>query len=141
MKPEAELQIIDEETKKRREKVQAIRASLEPFDYELHKPEELDGVSLERVAKKVANDAEYDGQCIRGEGTRHGRGVQTEADGSIYEGYWRLDKADGYGRMIYGNGNVYIGMWKNDLIHGQGKDSVPNKYTYEGLFSEGKRHG
>jgi hypothetical protein len=28
-------------------------------------------------------------------------------DGSIYEGYWKENKAHGYGRLIHADGDVY----------------------------------
>lgn len=35
-------------------------------------------------------------------------------NGSIYEGHFKYDKANGKGRMIYGNEDYYIGEWVDD---------------------------
>ena len=35
-------------------------------------------------------------------------------DGSKYEGFWKLDRANGQGRLIHANGDVYQGEWVND---------------------------
>lgn len=34
--------------------------------------------------------------------------------GSVYEGYWKDNKAHGAGRLIHDNGDVYEGQWLND---------------------------
>ena len=44
--------------------------------------------------------------------------MQIWADGSIYEGYWLNNKANGYGRLIHPDGDVYSGEWENDAAHG-----------------------
>lgn len=49
---------------------------------------------------------------------RDGEGIQTWADGSLYEGYWKNDKANGRGRLIHADGDVYEGEWKDDKAHG-----------------------
>jgi len=41
-------------------------------------------------------------------------------DGSMYEGYWMDNKANGKGRLIHADGDVYNGFWKDDKAHGQG---------------------
>ena len=43
---------------------------------------------------------------------RHGKGRFIGSDGSIYEGYWLFDKANGLGRKIYPDGSVYVGYWQ-----------------------------
>ncbi len=35
-------------------------------------------------------------------------------DGSIYEVYWKNDKANGKGRLIHADGDVYLGEWVED---------------------------
>ena len=32
-------------------------------------------------------------------------------DKSTFEGFWRNDKANGRGRMIYADGSIYEGSW------------------------------
>ena len=51
---------------------------------------------------------------------REGRGKQYWPDGSLYEGYWRADKANGKGRLIHSDGDVYEGDWVNDKAEGVG---------------------
>ena len=34
------------------------------------------------------------------------------SDGSIYEGYWKNDKANGRGRLIHADGDIYDDYWK-----------------------------
>ena len=41
-------------------------------------------------------------------------------DGSVYEGQWRYDFANGIGRLAYINGNVYMGQWTKNRAHGSG---------------------
>ena len=83
------------------------------------------------------NMAKYKGQWKKGKGTiRHGKGIQIWPDGSMYEGWWRDNKADGKGRLIHGNGDVYEGMWVNDKAHGPGIYSHKNGAKYEGQWME-----
>ena len=44
--------------------------------------------------------------------------VSNLVDGSLYEGQWKNDKANGRGRLIYSDGDVYEGEWKDDKSHG-----------------------
>lgn len=95
-----------------------IRANLEPFDYE--PAPESDGVNtIFREGIVLDNGAEYEGEWNE-DGERHGRGMQLWVDGSLYEGYWKYDKAHGRGRLIHADGDVYIGDWKDDKAHGYG---------------------
>ena len=51
----------------------------------------------------------------------NGAGRMTHANGDIYEGYWREDKANGMGVFIENaNGARYEGEWLDDLQHGNG---------------------
>ena len=45
---------------------------------------------------------------------REGKGIQIWNDGSKYEGYWKNDKANGWGRLIHSYGDVYEGEWFED---------------------------
>lgn len=45
----------------------------------------------------------------------------THANGDIYEGNWKDDKANGYGIFIDLNNNAkYEGYWLDDQQHGEG---------------------
>ena len=67
---------------------------------------------------------------------RHGKGKQIWSDGSIYEGYWKHDKACGCGRMFYANGELYEGEWKEGMRHGEGLMIYESGSKYEGQFEE-----
>lgn len=82
------------------------------------------------------NMAKYMGQWKKDTQIRHGKGVQTWPDGSIYEGWWYDNRANGQGRLIHGNGDMYIGMWKDDKAHGQGIYMHKNGARYEGCWHE-----
>lgn len=51
---------------------------------------------------------------------KEGYGKQIWPDGSMYEGQWRSDKANGKGRLIHADGDVYEGDWTNDKAEGYG---------------------
>ena len=52
---------------------------------------------------------------------KYGKGIQVWKDGSIYEGFWKNDKANGKGRLVHANGDIYEGDWVNHKSHGYGK--------------------
>lgn len=66
----------------------------------------------------LENDVEYKGEWSKTTNLRHGRGIQTWGDGSLFEGYWQDDKANGRGRLIHADGEVYDGQWLDDMAHG-----------------------
>ena len=47
---------------------------------------------------------------------REGKGRQIWPDGSMYEGWWRDNKANGKGRLIHADGDVYEGEWLDDTM-------------------------
>lgn len=57
----------------------------------------------------LPDGAQYTGQWNLKTGERHGKGMQVWSDGSIYEGYWEGDMANGRGRLIHADGDIYIG--------------------------------
>lgn len=69
----------------------------------------------------LENGARYEGEWNEATNMRDGRGVQTWVDGSLYEGFWKNDKANGQGRLIHADGDVYEGEWRDDKAHGYGK--------------------
>jgi hypothetical protein len=42
------------------------------------------------------------------------KGKLIHADGDIYDGEWKDDKANGFGNYIHVNGAKYEGEWLND---------------------------
>lgn len=57
----------------------------------------------------LENGAQYEGEWLRGSQIRQGMGLQLWPDGSMYEGYWADNKANGKGRLIHADGDVYDG--------------------------------
>ena len=41
-------------------------------------------------------------------------------DGSLYQGEWHENMANGYGRLIHADGDIYEGQWNNDKAQGKG---------------------
>ena len=80
----------------------------------------------------LRNGANYDGEWNVETGMREGRGYQIWLDGSLYEGYWKNDKANGRGRLIHADGDVYEGDWKDDKAHGYGIYIHNDGKRYEG---------
>ena len=69
---------------------------------------------------------------------RDGRGIQIWLDGSRYEGYWKNNKANGYGRLIHADGDVYEGEWKDDKADGYGTYFHSDGAKYEGQWKDDK---
>jgi hypothetical protein len=69
---------------------------------------------------KLDNESQYQGEWKIEKLLRDGKGFMIWPDGSLYEGYWEENKANGYGRMIHADGDVYEGDWLNDKAHGEG---------------------
>ena len=40
---------------------------------------------------------------------KHGHGVYKWKDGAKYEGQWRLNKANGFGKFFHVDGDIYEG--------------------------------
>ena len=49
---------------------------------------------------------------------RHGKGKQKWLTGEVYEGEWREDKMNGYGKFIHGNNDLYEGYFIDDKANG-----------------------
>jgi hypothetical protein len=89
--------------------------------------------SLEyRGVIRMDNGARYQGQWNTDTNMREGYGAQIWADGSIYEGMWRNDKANGVGRLIHADGDVYEGNWQNDKAEGLGVYQHLDGSKYQG---------
>lgn len=73
-----------------------------------------------RPCATLENGAKYEGQWNKSTNEREGYGKQVWADGSMYEGSWKLSKANGKGRLIHADGDTYEGEWKDDKAHGYG---------------------
>ena len=80
---------------------------------------------------ELDNGVVYEGEWSDN-GLRDGKGVQYWPDGSIYEGYWSADSANGRGRLIHAGCDYYEGDWVNDKAHGYGIYVHKNGPCYEG---------
>jgi hypothetical protein len=69
----------------------------------------------------------------------------THANGDIYEGSWKDDKAHGFGIFIDSHNAKYEGFWMDDFQHGQGIETWGNpeeiSATFIGMFYKGKKNG
>ena len=83
----------------------------------------------------------YEGQWVVGTMIREGKGRQTFKDGSMYEGWFRNDKADGKGRLIHADGDIYEGEWMDDMAHGTGMYKHSDGASYQGQWQLDKQHG
>jgi hypothetical protein len=68
----------------------------------------------------MGDDGYYMGEGIDNHNPkREGTGYWIEKSGDcIYEGQWKDDRKDGYGRIIHKNGKTYQGKWKRDKFNG-----------------------
>jgi hypothetical protein len=92
---------------------------------------------------------------------RSGHGVLYFKDGGYYEGEWKEDKMNGFGKLYYENGAIaYEGHWENDEFNGQGRvynmepatfveefnyrdfSELGSRWTYyDGQFKGDSKHG
>jgi hypothetical protein len=126
----------DDQVVEARRLVQSIRENLPEFAYDkVSNPK-----NITKPKMTLENGAEYDGEWDD-QNHRSGKGVQVWVDGSLYEGYWNMDKANGPGRLIHADGDVYNGDWKDDKAHGFGVYNHTDGAKYEGYWFEDKQHG
>eukprot|EP00826_Nyctotherus_ovalis_P028693 TRINITY_DN2263_c0_g1_i10.p1 TRINITY_DN2263_c0_g1~~TRINITY_DN2263_c0_g1_i10.p1 ORF type:complete len:213 (+),score=17.88 TRINITY_DN2263_c0_g1_i10:224-862(+) len=72
---------------------------------------------------------------------REGYGVQRWPDGSMYEGHWKNDRANGQGRFVFSNGDTYEGEWKDDMANGVGVYTKAEGVRYEGIWVNDLQNG
>ena len=116
--------------------VKNIQAQLGPYSVQMKSEKGL----KTKGPVLIDNRAVYTGNWNNLE-QRHGRGVQTSSDGSIYEGYWKFDVCCGKGRLIKYNGDYYQGDFKDDMFHGYGLMMEKDGSSYEGEWAFGMKHG
>jgi len=91
-----------------------------------------------KTLEVMDNKARYEGEWNIASKKREGMGILIWQDGSVYEGYWKDDKANGRGRLIHANKDVYIGEWKDDKAHGYGFYLHADGAKYEGFWRNDK---
>jgi hypothetical protein len=109
------------------------------FDY--GEPQKDSVKRVKRPMTLLENKTKYEGQWNEETNERDGMGVLVWPDGSVYEGYWKHDKANGRGRLIHADKDIYIGDWKDDKAHGKGIYIHSDKASYEGDWYEDKQQG
>lgn len=58
-----------------------------------------------------------------------------------YDGEWKNDKREGWGRLTFPDGRAYEGQWVSGRMMGIGKLQYANGWTYEGEFYADMKHG
>jgi hypothetical protein len=87
---------------------------------------------------KFANGYEYEGALSMNKR----EGIQLFHDGGLYEGDWKADQANGYGRMRFASGGDYEGEWKEGWMNGQDRIVYASSgCSHQGLFEEGRPAG
>ncbi len=76
---------------------------------------------------------------------RHGKGKIRYSDGTTYEGDFRNNLIEGFGRMS-GINHKYEGSWQAGKMQGAGKsywygEDQQYSETYEGEYENGLKHG
>lgn len=75
-----------------------------------------------------------EGNCVNGIGTKITRGHK-------YEGEFKNNHREGYGRYIFPDGSVYMGEFHLGDMEGQGVYTFPNGDVYKGMFKDNMRNG
>ena len=74
------------------------------------------------------------------DGEYHGPGKYTGKDSDCYDGEWKRDKMDGFGRYAYSiSGDVYEGQWREGKFHGKGRYTSADGSVHEGEYEAGER--
>ena len=58
-----------------------------------------------------------------------------------FEGVWRNDRPDGFGRAFYNEELAYQGGFKDGLLDGLGELTLSNDLTFRGMFKNGLKDG
>lgn len=65
-------------------------------------------------------------------------GIFEYLNGAIYDGYWKDNKKNGWGKLIEDGGDtVFSGTWVDDLKHGTGTLQQRHHYVVDGIWSKG----
>jgi hypothetical protein len=85
------------------------------------------------------DESEYNGQIKNY--LRHGKGEYV-SELEKYEGIWKEDKKDGFGKIKFKDGMKYEGEFKNNKFNGKGKIKfLQEGHVYEGEFKNNAING
>jgi hypothetical protein len=74
------------------------------------------------------------------DGLKHGQGIQ-ELECGRYEGQFYEGDRHGYGMFSWKDGTVYQGSWQHNDYHGAGLLRTANGAEYDGNWNQGRKHG
>ena len=106
-----------------------IRTKIGPYNVKDKVPQGISDLRVYKESMMLGDGSSYEGEWAslrtnpgtQGyERVREGYGVQRFMDGSIYEGWFKADKAYGKGRLIHTDGYIYEGDWLDDKAEGNG---------------------
>ena len=87
--------------------VSIIRQKLGEFDFGKYMDEDQNEY---RPMVKYENGKMYEGEWLKGNHIKQGRGCCIYSNGQFYEGWWSQNKRNGFGRTILGDGE-FQGDW------------------------------
>lgn len=87
------------------------------------------------------NDSVYYGEWNPKTKERHGRGINVWQCKSIYEGFFKYNKANGYGSLFNYEGDKYEGNWVDNQAFGHGVYTHVNGAFYSGNWYNDKQNG
>lgn len=118
----------------KRKRVQNRMAELGEFDYGPVDKKMQKGL-VYRGEQKLEWGEVYKGQWVSRSSVREGQGMSIRPDGSVYEGWWKADMANGKGRFINADDQtVYEGNFADNQMHGHGVYTWKDGSQYEGQF-------
>ena len=88
-----------------------------------------------------AKEGKYTGEFKNGKKEGKGRIEYNSGEIKSYEGGWKKDKPDGFGKEIYINGAFYEGHFLKGLKNGRGKLIIPSVGRYVGNFVDNEIEG
>ena len=93
------------------------------------------------ISKEFENETyHYKGETLNGK--RHGNGTCKYFQGNcVYEGSWKMNKEDGYGKLTIPPNSYYEGEYQNGKYHGQGTFLYPDGTKYTGKWRNGQKNG
>ena len=86
------------------------------------------------------NFSVYYGEWNQYSSHKHGRGINVWNFGSIYEGYWKNNKANGFGTLTHSDGDKYEGNWIDNQACGYGVYTYSDGSYYKGEWLNNKQH-